>query len=162
MHVQRNLIMRNNKLHANYFWLTFNVTLSFHLRTIESARKSFHVTKLWNVSPVVRSHVMNVLRCVDMPRHDISDAVNFASAIAFLTVVTIDCHRSSGLISTNPGCGYNNSIWMANELNFIEIEVLCDQIDCFYLHLSMLSQQYARWHRRWSIADWSCRCPAML
>lgn len=131
--------------------LTFNVTLSFHLRTIESARKSFHVTKLWNVSPVIRSQVMNVLRCVDIPKHDISDAVNFASVIAFLTVVTIDCHKSSGLISTNPGCGYNNSIYIwhnrksfenENENLFIRLElqflwnnIKCKQIVCalFYI-----------------------------
>lgn len=62
MHMHKRIRIKRKQLN-----LTFNVTLSFHLRTIESARKSFHVTKLWNVSPVIRSHVMNVLRCVDMP-----------------------------------------------------------------------------------------------
>lgn len=85
--------------------------LSFHFRTIESARKSFHVMKLWNVSPVFRSHVINVLRCVDIPMHDIYFAVIPAFSIASRIVFNTDCQRSLGLNSTYPGCGYNSSIY---------------------------------------------------
>lgn len=42
--------------------LTFMIQLEFHFFTNESARISFHVTKLWNVWPVTLSHVINVER----------------------------------------------------------------------------------------------------
>lgn len=78
---------------------TFSVTLEFHLRTIASALKSFHVMKLWNVSPVSRSHVMNVLRCDEMPIHETSFAINRALQIASRIVFKTADHNASGLIS---------------------------------------------------------------
>lgn len=61
--------------------MTFSAKLEFHFRTSALARVSFQVTRLWNVLPVSRSHVMNVLRCVDKPRHAISFAVRLESML---------------------------------------------------------------------------------
>lgn len=62
---------------------TLMVKLLFQSLTNSSARRSFHVIKLWNVFPVFRSHVIKVLRCVDIPIQDIFSDFKFAFEMAF-------------------------------------------------------------------------------
>lgn len=99
---QLNIVIQNK----TQFPLTFKTKLAFHFRTRGSARKSFQVIKLWYGCPVTLSQVMNVLRCVHIPRP--------ASWLAWIPALLKDrsiveqirCQKSSGSISTYPGEGY--------------------------------------------------------
>ena len=64
----RNLWLRVSRCAARISALKpRSVRERFHLRTSRSARRSFHVIRLWNSSPVRRSHVVKVDRIVQIP-----------------------------------------------------------------------------------------------